>query len=274
MKLDNLIKFVKEWKWALILLLICIAGIPLSTIIGIQSVNWGNDFWPNALSEIMGMFIDLIFGALFTFVVIDKYVQYHKSKQWKKIKNITYKNLYFTLSNILLKLNWAFPKEMRVGSYVLSEDMETLNDYLPKDDFDIFVQELTKNIDILVEQKHSVDHASSNNDDVSTSFADEHIHTALAKFKTHTKPDINAISNLVIPKLLNFSDDTTLLNDVIELEELFTSLMSKIDNPHRKHKNGNNGSCDVKYVWFSKIKDILERIRLIADFIQNDVDMN
>lgn len=274
MKLDNLIKFVKEWKWALILLLICIAGIPLSTIIGIQSVNWGNDFWPNALSEIMGMFIDLIFGALFTFVVIDKYVQYHKSKQWKKIKNITYKNLYFTLSNILLKLNWAFPKEMRVGSYVLSEDMETLNDYLPKDDFDIFVQELTKNIDILVEQKHAVNHASSNNDDVSTSFADEHIHTALAKFKTHTKPDINAISNLVIPKLLNFSDDTTLLNDVIELEELFTSLMSKIDNPHRKHKNGNNGSCDVKYIWFSKIKDILERIRLIADFIQKDVDMN
>lgn len=274
MMFDKLVKSLNEWKWAIILLLICIAGIPLTTIYGIQSVNWGNDFWPNALSEFLGMFVELIFGAIFTFVVIDKYVQYHKNKQWRKIKNITYKNLYFTLSNILLKLNWAFPKEMRVGAYVLSEDMETLNDYLPKADFDVFVQELSKNIDILIEQKHAVNHASSSNEDVSASFADEHMHTALAKFKTHTKADMNSISNLVIPKLLNLSDDPVMLDGVIELEELFTSLMAKIDNPHRKHKNGDNGSYDVKYIWFSKLKDILGRIKSVADFIQNDVDIN
>lgn len=268
MKLDKLVKSLNEWKWAIVLLLICIAGIPLTTIYGIQSVNWGNDFWPNALSEFLGMFVELIFGAIFTFVVIDKYVQYHKSKQWQKIKNITYKNLYFTLSNILLKLNWAFPKEMRVASYVLTEDMETLNDYLPKEDFDIFVQSLSKNIDSLIEQKHS---DKSVNVDNSTSFADEHIHGALAKFKTHTKADINSISSLVIPKLLNFSDDTLLLDNVIELEELFTSLMSKIDNPHRKSVSG---SSDVKYVWLLKIQEVLNRIKLIGDAIQNDVDMN
>lgn len=274
MNFKKFINTVIEWKWAIILLLICIAGIPLTTIYGIQSVHWGNDFWPNALSEFLGMFVELIFGAIFTFVVIDKYVQYHKNKQWRKIKNITYKNLYFTLSNILLKLNWAFPKEMRVGTYVLSEDMETLNDYLPKADFDVFVQELSKNIDILVEQKHAVNHASSSNEDVSASFADEHIHEALAKFKTHTKADMNSISNLVIPKLLNLSDDPVMLDGVIELEELFTSLMAKIDNPHRKHKNEDNGSYDVKYIWFLKLKDILGRMKSVADFIQNDVDIN
>lgn len=274
MNFRKFINNIKEWKWAIILLLICIAGIPLTTIYGIQSVNWGNDFWPNALSEFLGMFVELIFGAIFTFVVIDKYVQYHKNKQWRRIKNITYKNLYFTLSNILLKLNWAFPKEMRVGNYVLSEDMETLNDYLPKADFDIFVQELSKNIDILIEQKHAVNHASSSNEDVSASFADECIHGALAKFKTHTKADMNSVSNLVIPKLLNLSDDPAMLDDVIELEELFTSLMAKIDNPHRKNTNGNTGSRDVKYIWLQKIKDILARIKSIADFIQNDIDMS
>ena len=112
------LKFIQEWKWAMVLLSICIIGIPLTTIYGVRSVAWGNGFWPNAFSEFLGMFVDLIFGAIFTLVVIDKYIQYHKNSQWKKIKENTYKNLYFILSNILLKLNWAFPKEVRIGSEV------------------------------------------------------------------------------------------------------------------------------------------------------------
>lgn len=267
-KLKKFAKFFKEWRWTFILLSICIAGIPLTTIYGIQSVTWGNDFWPNALSEFLGMFVELIFGAIFTFVVIDKYIQYHKSLQWRKIKKITYKNLYFILSNILLKLNWAFPKEIRVGSYILTEDMETLNDYLPKEDFDIFVNSLNKNIDNLIQEQHSRQLVKT--DEIS-SFSDEIIHSSLAKFKQHTKPDINSISSLIIPKLLNFSDDPELLDNVIELEELFTSLMSKINNVHKKNLNDSN---NVKYIWLLKIQEILIRIKAISDTMQSDIDIS
>jgi len=260
-------KFLKEWKWALALLSLCVVGIPLTITFGIQSVNWGNDFWPNALSEIMGMFIDLIFGALFTFIVIDKYLQYHKSLQWKKIKENTYKNLYFILSNILLKLNWSFPKEMRVGSYILTEDMATLNDYLPKDEFESFVNSLSQNLGKIIEERHSRQLETANESDY---FADEQLHTSLEKFKLHSKSDINSLSVLIIPKLLNFSDDPILLDDVIELEELFTSLMSKIKNVHRK--SGHTGiHNDIKYIWLLKIQEIVERIKDISDAMKNDI---
>jgi len=73
---------------------------------------------------------------------------------------------------------------------------------------------------------------------------------------------------LIIPKLLNFSDDLVLLDDVIELEELFTALMSKVSNIHRKNGNDNN---EVKYLWLLKIQEILNRIRAIADSIQDDI---
>jgi hypothetical protein len=262
------LKFIQEWKWAMVLLSICIIGIPLTTIYGVRSVAWGNGFWPNAFSEFLGMFVDLIFGAIFTLVVIDKYIQYHKNSQWKKIKENTYKNLYFILSNILLKLNWAFPKEVRIGSYVLTEDMGTLNDYLPKDEFDGFVTSLVQSIDILIEGRHS---RQSYTEEKPDSFADEQLHLALEKFKQHTKSDINSISSLVIPKLLNFSDDPVLLDDVIELEELFTSLMSKIKNVHRKNSNGD---YDVKYIWLLKIQEMLNRIAAISKSIQKDLTID
>lgn len=267
MNSKKLTKFWTEWKWAILLLSLCIAGIPLTTIYGIQSVNWGNDFWPNALSEFLGMFVDLIFGSLFTFVVIDKYLQYHKSKQWRKIKNITSKNLYFILSNILLKLNLSFPKDMRVESYVLTEDIETLNDYLPKEDFDIFVDSLNEKINNFIRQKHPnafVDTEEFN------SFDDEQIHTALVKFKQHSKIEINSLSTVTVPKLLNFSDDPILLDYVIELEELFTSLMSKINTVHRKNGSSNVNN-HVKYIWLLKIQELLNRAKNIADYIQDDI---
>lgn len=266
MNFKKIVKFFKEWKWALILISICIAGIPLTFIYGIESVKWGNDFWPNALSEFLGMFVDLLFSALFTFVVIDKYMQYHKNLQWKRIKKITYKNLYFILSNILLQLNSSFPKEMSVESYILTEDTDTLNDYLPKEDFDNFVSSLINTINTIIEQKHS---GVPLPPDSSDSFADEKIYASLAKFKYHSKAEINSLSSLIVPKLLSFSDDLTLLDNVIEFEELFTSLMSKISTIHRKNSNE---SKDVKYIWLLKIQEIVNRIKAIADSIYNDID--
>lgn len=268
MNTNKFVKVLKEWKWAFLLLAICVAGIPLTTIYGIQSVNWGNDFWPNALSEFLGMFVELIFGAVFTFVVIDKYIQYHKSLQWRKIKKITYKNLYFILSNLLLKLNLALPKENRIGAYILTEDIETLNDYLPKDDFHIFADYLSQSINKIIKERHSRENLNINESD---SFVDEQIHDSLVKFKQHSKSDINTLSGLTIPKLLNFSDDPVLLDDVIELEELFTSLMSKINNVHKKDNKDNN---DVKYIWLLKIEEILNKIKAICDSIQNDIDID
>lgn len=269
--LGKIKKFITEWKWAFILISICIAGIPLMTFFGIQSVNWGNDFWPNAFSEFLGMFVDLIFGALFTFVVIDKYIQYHKNYQWRKIKNITYKNLYFTLSNILLKLNNAFPSGMRVESYILTEDFETLNDYLPKEDLEIVINSLTQNLNQLIQEQHSYQIATSEPSIEPNSFVDEKIHTALVKFKLHTKSDITAISSLIIPKLLNFSDDPILLDNVIELEELFTSLMSKINNIHRKNAIKNN---EIKYIWITKVQEILSKVKILTDFLKNEIDVD
>lgn len=270
MNIKKFVKFFIEWKWALIFLSLCIAGIPLTTIYGIKSVNWGNDFWPNAFSEFLGMFVDLIFGSMFTFVVLDKYLLYHKNRQWKKIKNITYKNLYFLLSNILLKLNWSFPKEMRAESYVLTEDIETLNDYLPKEDFNIFVDSLTAKIDKLIEQKHPGKLTPENEFD---SFDDEQIHTALMKFKQHTKADISVLSSTTIPKLLNFSNDTVLLDYIIELEELFTALMSKLSNVH--HKNEHVGEVlHVKYIWLLKMKEILNLTKAVSDYIQEDITID
>jgi len=268
MDTKKIVKFWKEWKWALLLLIICITGIPLTTIYGIQSVNWGNDFWPNALSEFLGMFVELIFGAVFTFVVIDKYIQYHKSKQWKKIKQITYKNLYFILSNFLLKLNLALPKDKRVENYILTEDIETLNDYLPKEDFDIFVDSLQQNIDKIIEERLS--HQAIKIDEA-TAFSDEQIYASLIKFKQHCKPEINILSSSTIPKLLNFSDDPEVLDGIIELEELFTSLISKINNPNRQ--NSLPGEHDVKYIWLLKIKEILKKIKTVADTIEEDIEI-
>lgn len=260
-------KFFSEWKWALIFLSFCIVGIPLTIIYGIQSSNWGNDFWPNAFSEFLGMFVDLIFGSLFTFVVIDKYILYHKNKQWKKIKNITYKNLYFMLSNILLKLNWSFPKDMQTESYILTEDIETLNEYLPKDDFDIFVDSLMEKIENLIQKKHPGKLTEKEELDY---FEDEQIHASLIKFKQHTKADISLLSSTIIPKLLNFSNDSILLDYVIELEELSTALMAKINNVHRKNGLG-NGNNYVKYIWLLKIQEILSLTKSIADYVQEDI---
>ena len=265
--LKRITKFLREWKWALLLLSFCLIGIPLTTIYGIQSVNWGNDFWPNALSEFLGMFVDLIFSALFTFVVIDKYLQYHKNSQWKGIKNVTYKNLYFLLSNILLKLNLSFPVHMQVKSYVLNEDIETLNDYLPKEDFDIFISYLVQNIDTLIAEKRSTRFDENSESDF---FADAQIYASLAKFKLHSKVDMNLISGSLIVKLLNFSDDPLLLDDVVELEDIYTSLMTKIHSVHRKGPE----EADVKYIWLAKIQEILTRIKVIADYIQDDITMD
>lgn len=257
MNLTKFQNFCKDWKWALLLIFICVAGIPLTTIYGIRSVNWGNDFWPNALSEFLGMFVELIFGALFTFVVIDKYIQYHKDRQWQKIKSITYKNLYFLLSDLLLKLNLSFVKEMRVESYILAEDIETLNDYLPKSDFNVFVKSLIENINKKI-QKESFD--KNIDSDESASFSDEQLYASMIKFKQHSKQDLNTLSNLTIPKLLNFSDDIILLDDLIELEELLTSLLSKIKTAH----SDNN----IKYIWLLKLQEILTKIDNIGNVVK------
>lgn len=262
MNLKELKNFLIDWKWAIFLILICIAGIPLTTIYGIQSVNWGNDFWPNALSEFLGMFVELIFGALFTFIVIDKYYQYHKNKQWGKIKNITFKNLYFLLSNFLLKLNWAFPKEMRVKSYVIEEDIETLNDYLPKADFDNFVASLSKNINTKLKEES----VCSIDKDETASFIDEQLYNSLVKFKQHSKQDIVNLSNLVIPKLLTLSEDVILLDNLIELEEFLTSLLSKIKT--------NNIDNKIKCIWLLKLQEILNKIGDISNCIKNEIKLD
>lgn len=266
MDLKKFWKFLREWKWAILLLFFCIAGIPTTIIYGLQSANWSNGFWSNAMSEFLGMFIELIFGAIFTFVVIDKYTQYHKNLQWRKIKKITYKNLYFTLSNIVLKLNLALPKEIRVNEYVLTEDSETLNDYLPKEDLDIVINSLVENISKTIQEK-----CPNTEINESTSFIDEHLHSSLSKFKQHSKVDITSLSSLTIPKLLNFSEDLDFLDNVIELEELFTYLMLKINNQHRKNISENN---EVKCIWLSKLQEILNLIKTISDSIQNDVNVS
>lgn len=266
MDLKNFVKFLNEWKGAIFLLLVCVAGIVLTTIYGIQSVKWGNDFWPNALSEFLGMFVEVIFGAIFTFVVIDKYTQYHKDLQWGKIKKISYKNLYFILSNIVLKLNLALPIEMRVDAYVLTEDIETLNDYLPNEDLNVVVSSVIENIDKKIQEK-----CPNLSDNDSASFVDEQLYASLAKFKQQTKIDITALSSLTIPKLLNFSINLDFLDNVIELEELFTSLMSKINNPHRKNTNKDN---EVKCVWLFKLQEILKMTKNIADLIQSDIKID
>lgn len=266
-KLTSIQKFYKDWKWTILLISICIAGIPLTTIFGIQSVGWGNDFWPNALSEFLGMFVDLIFGALFTFIVIDKYTQYHKNKQWGKIKNITYKNLYFILSNILLKLNLSLPKEMRVESYVLTEDIETLNEYLPRADFDIFIKSLSEDIG-KVAQDNFPNPPPSPKD--AASFLDEQLYSSLVKFKQHSKQDVVALSGLIIPKLLNFSDDIILLDDLIEFEEILTSLMANIKTVHRSSANSHNR---IKHVWLLKLQEILNKIGDIGHFIEEDINI-
>lgn len=255
--------FCKDWKWAILLMLICIAGIPLTTIYGIQSVNWGNDFWPNALSEFLGMFVELIFGALFTFIVIDKYTQYHKNRQWQKIKKITYKNLYFLLSDILLKLNLSIPKEMRVEKYLLAEDVETLNDYLPASDLDNFIKSLTENFNKKIQKETSCSSADSAE---TASFVDEHLYESLIKFKQHSKQDIINLSNLTIPKLLTLSDDVLLLDYLIELEELLVSLMTKIKviNPGGK----------VKCIWLLKLIDTIAKIQNVCNIILNDINLD
>lgn len=265
MEIKNFKKFLREWKWSLILLGLCIAGIPLCTIYGIQSVNWGNDFWPNALSEFLGMFVDLIFGAIFTFVVIDKYLQYHKNKQWKKIKNITYKSLYFSISDMVLKLNHALPQGFKEESYILSEDMETLNDYLLKEDLDVFMNTLSKNMQRLIEEKFEQANAKA---DETNFIHDETIYASLLKFKNNIKVDINNINTFIVPRLLNFSDDIVLLDEIVELVEISTSLISKVHNIHKlNHKNS-----EVKLVWLIKIQDILTKLKVISDIIQADLN--
>lgn len=255
--------FCKDWKWALILIFICIAGIPLTTIYGIQSVNWGNDFWPNALSEFLGMFVDLIFGALFTFIVIDKYTQYHKNKQWSKIKSLTFKNLYFILSNLLVKLNLSFPKEIRIESYALAEDIETLNDYLPKADFDKFINSLKEKINNLIKEKSVCKNIEI---DESSYFDDELLYNSLIKFKIHSKQDISNLSNLTIPKLLTFSDNINLLDNLIEIEELLTALLSKIKTTHHNNK--------VKCIWLLKLQEILVKIENVSNVIINETNID
>lgn len=264
MAVKNFSKFLREWKWSLILLFVCIAGIPLCTIYGIQSVNWGNDFWPNALSEFLGMFVDLIFGALFTFVVIDKYLQYHKNKQWQKIKNITYKSLYFSVSDMVLKLNSALPQGIREESYSLSEDLETLNDYLLKEDLDVFIDSLSKNIQKLICERFP----QTAKPDETASIHDEAVYLALVNFKNSIKSDINNINALIVPRLLNFSDDIILLDEIVELVEISTSLISKVHNIKKvNHKNS-----EVKLVWLIKIQDILTKLKTISDIIQADLN--
>lgn len=264
MDLNKLQNLYKEWKWAILLIFICIMGIPLTTIYGIQSVNWGNDFWPNALSEFLGMFVELIFGAIFTFVVIDKYIKYHNDRQWKKIKNITYKSLYFLLSDLLLKLNFSFQKEMRVESYVVAEDIETLNDYLPKADFDIFVKSLVENISRKMQEEATCKNISS---DESAFFVDEQLYNSLVKFKLHSKQDLNNLSNLIIPKLLNFAGDVVLLDGMLELEELLISLLSKIKTVHRNTDN-------IKCIWLLKLQEILLKIDTISNLIKDDINLD
>lgn len=265
MAIKNFSKFLREWKWSLILLGVCIAGIPLCTVFGIQSVNWGNDFWPNALSEFLGMFVDLIFGALFTFVVIDKYLQYHKNKQWSKIKSITYKSLYFSVSDMVLKLNSALPQGIREESYSLSEDLETLNDYLLKEDLDVFIDSLSKNVQKLTEEKFPL---TSGKPDETSSIHDETIYAALIKFKNSIKTDINNINSLIVPRLLNFSDDIVLLDEIVELVEISTSLISKVHNIKKvNHKNS-----EVKLVWLIKIQEILNKLKIISDIIEADLN--
>jgi len=268
MDLTNFKNFCKDWKWAILLLFICILGIFLTTIYGIQSVNWGNDFWPNALSEFLGMFVELIFGALFTFIVIDKYVQYHKGKQWQKIKNITYKNLYFTLSDLLLKLNSSFQAEMKAESYILAEDIETLNDYLPKVDFDNFVKALIEKLNKKIQKETTCENIAL---DELAFFVDEQLYASFVKFKQYSKQDINNLSNLIIPKLLTFSDDITLLDDLIELEELLTALLSKIKTVHHKDNNNIN---KIKCIWLLKLQEILSRIEDISNLIRDDINLD
>lgn len=258
-------KFLKEWKWSLILLTLCIAGIPLCTIYGIQSVNWGNDFWPNALSEFLGMFVELIFGALFTFVVIDKYLQYHKNKQWQKIKNITYKSLYFSISDMVLKLNSSLPEGFKEVSYSLSEDIDTLNDYLLKEDLDVFIDSLSKNIQKLIGEKFP---QASTKIDETLSTNDEEIYSSLVKFKNNIKMDINNINSFIVPRLLNFSDDIILLDEIVELVEISTSLISKVHNI----KKVNHRNSEVKLIWLVKVQDILIKLKTISDIIQADLN--
>lgn len=263
MSLSKFWKFCKSWKWAILLVFICLVGIPLSIIFGLQSVGWGNDFWPNALSEFLGMFVDLIFGALFTFIVIDKYTQYHKNLQWQKIKSITYKNLYFILSNIVSKLNMSLHKEMRIESYILTEDIETLNDYLSKTDFESCIKSLIKNVNKKIEEESPCANGAH---DEQAFFVDEQLYVSLVKFKQHAKVDIVNLRNLTIPKLLTFSDDVVLLDDLIELEELITALLTKIKTANSNKK--------IKCAWLIALIRILTKIESINNSINDEINID
>jgi hypothetical protein len=135
-----------------------------------------------------------------------------------------------------------------------------LIDYLPKADFDNFVKSLTDNIN----KKLQEENCKNVEFQETVSFVDEQLYSSLIKFKQHSRQDINTLSNLVIPKLLTFSGDIILLDDLIELEELLTSLLSKIKTLH----NNNN----IKCLWLLKLQEIIIKIGDISNLIKTDIN--
>lgn len=177
--------------------------ILLSTIIGIMLDFQA--FTSNIISEIVGLLISIVVGLF----VVDKYTSFYQAKQWNQVRSLTYKSIASHLCEISIQTIIIFPvkdnrpiRALNVGRFKPNHDTILAMDQV--------IDEI-RQISIKLDTKSATDFPYNLYEVIEW--------------------DLDQIQDILIPRVVQSSDDQEFINMLIELdssrESLYTSVISR-----------------------------------------------
>lgn len=180
-----------------------VALVLLTSAIGI-AIDF-QAFVSNITSETVGLLISVIVGLF----VVDKYTAYYQTKQWYQVRNLTYKSIASHVCEIAIQMLIVF-------SVKDNRPIRALNEGRFKPNSDT----VTAISQVIEELKK-----------ISIKLNDKTITELTMNLYEAIKWDLDQIQDILIPRIVQSSDDQEFINILIELdssrEELYASVISR-----------------------------------------------
>lgn len=191
-----------EKKPVLILIAIVVFLIITLVIFGLLVDCIG--FVGNLIAETIGILI----GIVVTLYIVDRYVKWRKKLQWEKVSSTTYLGLAMSLGRIFAEALFSFE-----GEYG-EEEIFLLNHVL------IPGKQTIGSMENITTRMRNVEESVFSGDEEGIEERTAKFYKDLDKFHTKIQPIINRISITVIPRLLQYSENNKLIEELVDFEQI------------------------------------------------------
>lgn len=183
---------VSERSFTYILILV----ILIINLLGI--VLYGSSYFPNVIADLGGIFT----GILITLVLVNKFNQNQRRKQWQKVKIFTFNSLIIYLQEFLNEtfMNFNYPGMDVSPTTPKWKDIDANS----VDQLKIWINELDRNKEKIL----YTDRLSDN----------------VVEWYKNLENDLFLIRNVLFPRILEISEDNELINSLIDFDTVMMDL--------------------------------------------------